>query len=176
MLGPGEATRTFVLWWTSFLLFLLPQVILKANMIAQLPTRTAAPMPMAMDIKGLSERVVRGRCSTLKFRTNIKVNRIPEYSLSYIYYPYLFRRLAASRAFEALPPARRSDRSGLLYWTHTRKPNKWHSASDYWRWSAELGMNNWLVDHSSASRALPTWIVASIRHWSLPSNECSLTS
>jgi hypothetical protein len=69
MLGPGDATRTVVLRWSSFLRFRLPQVILKAIIMAQLPMRIAAPMPMAMDIKGLRDRVERGRCSTLKFKT-----------------------------------------------------------------------------------------------------------
>lgn len=69
MLGPGDATLTVVLWWTSFLLFLLPQTIRTINITTQLLIKIAPPMPMAIEIKGLSEKLERGRSTTLKFKT-----------------------------------------------------------------------------------------------------------
>lgn len=47
----------------------------------------AAPMPMAIEMRGFKEKVERGRCSTLKFKTENKMscgNQIPsQLSLSF---------------------------------------------------------------------------------------------
>ena len=99
----------------------------------------AAPMPMAIEMRGFKEKVERGRCSTLKFKTEKKNkmscgNQIPsQLSLSFFCsnfhknggrlwkkedfhictYPFL--QLAAFRAFEAWLLAQPSDQNVLLH-------------------------------------------------------------
>lgn len=84
ILGPGEATLTVVLWWTSFLLFLLPQTTRTINITTQLPIKIAPPMPMAIEIKGLSEKLERGRSTTLKFKTKLNEIKLKKKKISWV--------------------------------------------------------------------------------------------
>lgn len=75
MLGPGDATRTVVELWRSFRRLRRPHATLRAIMSAQTPIKMAAPSPTATDTIGLRVNEVRGRCSTLKLRTEFKTRR-----------------------------------------------------------------------------------------------------
>lgn len=50
----------------------------------------AAPMPMAIEMRGFKEKVERGRCSTLKFKTERKKQNVVWQSDSFTVVAFFF--------------------------------------------------------------------------------------